>query len=92
MLITQLEVPTYFGYWGKAQSQPEQYGAKYHLLAYHCLDVAAVGQAILDTNAGLKSDLVRFLEITEAQLSSVFSFMLTLHDLGKFASAFQKLF
>lgn len=92
MLITQLEVPTYFGYWGKAQSQPEQYGAEYHLLAYHCLDVAAAGQAILDTNAGLKSDLVRFLEITEAQLSSVFSFMLTLHDLGKFASAFQKLF
>lgn len=92
MLITQLEGPTYFGYWGKAQSQPEQYGAEYHLLAYHCLDVAAAGQAILDANAGLKSGLVRFLEITEAQLSSVFSFMLTLHDLGKFASAFQKLF
>lgn len=92
MLTDQSQQALCFEYWGKAQRQPEQAGADYHLLVYHCLDVAAVGQAILDANAGLKSDLASFLEITEAQLSSVFSFMLTLHDLGKFASAFQKLY
>ena len=92
MLTDQSQQALCFEYWGKAQSQSEQADADYHLLVYHCLDVAAVGQAILDANTGLKSDLVSFLDITEAQLSSVFSFMLTLHDLGKFASAFQKLY
>ena len=81
MLTDQSQQALCFEYWGKAQSQSEQAGADYHLLVYHCLDVAAVGQAILDANTGLKSDLVSFLDITEAQLSSVFSFMLTLHAL-----------
>jgi CRISPR-associated endonuclease/helicase Cas3 len=92
MLIDQPEGQAYFEYWGKAQQQSEQNGADYHLLVYHCLDVAAVGQAILGANAGLRRDLADFLEITEEQLSTVFSFMLALHDLGKFSSAFQKLY
>ncbi len=92
MLTDQVQQTAYLEYWGKAQRQFDQPGSDYHLLVYHCLDVAAVGQAILDANAGLKTDLASFLEITEAQLSSVFSFMLTLHDLGKFASSFQKLY
>lgn len=92
MLIEPSKGIAYFGYWGKAQKLSEHSGADYHLLAYHCLDVAAAGQAILNVNAGLKSDLTVFLEITEAQLTSIFSFMLALHDLGKFSSAFQKLY
>lgn len=32
-------IPTYFRYWGKAEKD----GDRYHLLPYHCLDVAAVG-------------------------------------------------
>nr|WP_317618710.1 HD domain-containing protein [Dickeya oryzae] len=32
----------YFHYWGKAQSSSEnENDAPYHLLPYHCLDVAA---------------------------------------------------
>ncbi|MBI5641767.1 MAG: hypothetical protein HZA17_15230 [Nitrospirae bacterium] len=31
--------PSYFRYWGKAEKE----GPMYHLLPYHCLDVAAVG-------------------------------------------------
>jgi CRISPR-associated endonuclease/helicase Cas3 len=31
---------SYFRYWGKAEKD----GAGYHLLVYHCLDVAAVDQ------------------------------------------------
>ncbi len=34
-------LPLYFKYWGKAEKD----GAGYHLLPYHCLDVAAVGAA-----------------------------------------------
>jgi len=33
-------VPLYFRYWGKA----ERDGVRYHLLPYHCLDVAAMGR------------------------------------------------
>lgn len=82
----------HYMYWGKTLRQPEHFDVDYHLLPYHCLDVAAVGQAIFSVNSGLKHDLAGFLELTEEQLSSVFSFMLALHDLGKFSSSFQKLY
>jgi len=35
---------SYFHYWGKA----EKGGPGYHLLVYHCLDVAAVGWILFD--------------------------------------------
>lgn len=82
----------YFKYWGKAQRQFDQSGADYHLLPYHCLDVAAVGTVILGANKTLTSDLTEFLDLTEVQLTNIFSFMLAIHDLGKFASSFQKLY
>lgn len=82
----------YFNYWGKTLRQPNHLSADYHLLPYHCLDVAAVGQAIFNTNSALRHDLARFLELTEDQLASIFAFMLALHDLGKFSSSFQKLY
>lgn len=34
-------MPNYFRYWGKARKECEE-GVPYHLLPYHCLDVAAV--------------------------------------------------
>ncbi|MFC3394161.1 HD domain-containing protein [Brenneria rubrifaciens] len=38
----------YFRYWGKArQSQDLPGGDDYHLLPYHCLDVAACGYCAL---------------------------------------------
>lgn len=36
------ELPSYFRYWGKAEKD----GTAYHLLPYHCLDVAAVGWSV----------------------------------------------
>jgi CRISPR-associated endonuclease/helicase Cas3 len=36
----------YYGYWGKARSDNEN-GLAYHLLPYHCLDVATVGWQLL---------------------------------------------
>jgi len=62
----------YFNYWGKTLRQQNQFSTNYHLLPYHCLDVAAVGQAILCTNTALKRDLASFLELTEDQFTSIF--------------------
>ncbi|MDO6581494.1 CRISPR-associated helicase Cas3' [Photobacterium sp. 2_MG-2023] len=84
-------MPTYFQYWGKAKRDPEQPGADYHLLPYHCLDVAAVGYLLLDPNKPLTQDLADFLEVTPEQLRGLWAFCLALHDLGKFAAAFQLL-
>jgi CRISPR-associated endonuclease/helicase Cas3 len=86
------EIPSYFRYWGKARKESIQTAADFHLLVYHSLDVAAVGAQLLAPQKSITKDLANFLELTPVQLQIVFSFILTLHDLGKFASAFQKLY
>lgn len=83
---------SYFKYWGKAKRDPDQDGADYHLLPYHCLDVAAVGALLLSPEKQITKDLAEFLELQPQQMQQLFSFCLSLHDLGKFASAFQKLY
>ena len=85
-------VPTYMRYWGKAKKDPHTEGADYHLLPYHCLDVAAVGFTLLSPDKPLTKNLAEFLELTPAQLQTLVTFFLALHDLGKFASAFQGLY
>jgi hypothetical protein len=37
------KTPLYFKYWGKSRKREDGTGYDYHLLPYHCLDVAAVG-------------------------------------------------
>jgi CRISPR-associated endonuclease/helicase Cas3 len=85
------EVPTglFFQYWGKAQPSAE--GAQYHLLPYHCLDVAAVGQVLLEQHPRLCSTLAGLLQLDERDFVAWQAFFLALHDVGKFASAFQNL-
>ncbi|CDG16301.1 CRISPR-associated helicase/endonuclease Cas3 [Xenorhabdus doucetiae] len=78
-------------YWGKAKKNPYS-DENYHLLAYHCLDVAAVGQLLLAPQKKLTQDLADFLQLSPESLQNLFSFFLALHDLGKFASAFQQLY
>jgi CRISPR-associated endonuclease/helicase Cas3 len=34
----------YYKYWGKVRKKEDGGGYEYHLLPYHCLDVAAVGR------------------------------------------------
>ncbi len=86
-----MEEPAYFLYWGKASQALTYHGDDYHLLPYHCLDVAAVGQQLLHPEKPLTGELAAFLGISPSQLNRWFTFVLTLHDLGKFASAFQAL-
>jgi len=75
----------YFNYWGKTGKD-----GTYHLLPYHCLDVAAVGKVLLEKNAGLCRRLSIILGLDPDLLVQWTTFFLTLHDIGKFSSVFQQ--
>ncbi|WP_416885067.1 HD domain-containing protein, partial [Marinospirillum sp.] len=76
---------SYFDYWGKAGEDT------YHLLSYHCLDVAAVAWHLLDDSSRLLKDLADLLEMEPQALRGLLIFIIALHDLGKFPAAFQNL-
>jgi CRISPR-associated endonuclease/helicase Cas3 len=79
--------PSYYRYWGKAEKD----GDKYHLLVYHCLDVVAVGHALLLSNPAL---LNKFATITGLEGIICLRWLLkclALHDIGKFSETFQNL-
>ncbi|KXS36366.1 MAG: CRISPR-associated helicase Cas3 family protein [Halomonadaceae bacterium T82-2] len=80
---------SYYLYWGKAK--PEREGAQCHLLPYHSLDVAAVGWYLLAPEKPLAQRLSHQLDLPPNILRRLFIFLLGLHDLGKFARAFQGL-
>ncbi|WP_061250259.1 CRISPR-associated helicase/endonuclease Cas3 [Leptospira alstonii] len=82
----QTKEKTYRSYWGKANRE-----GNYHLLVYHCLDVAAVGEIYLSKNETFCVHLSRKLGIDPETLKSLFVFFLVLHDLGKFSDCFQSL-
>jgi CRISPR-associated endonuclease/helicase Cas3 len=86
------EIPSYFKYWGKAKKSMDGGEHDYHLLPYHCLDVAAVGRCLLAEDKAITKDLAELLDVTPKQIQSLVVFFLALHDLGKFASAFQQLY
>lgn len=81
---------SYFSYWGKAKPDTE-IGPAYHLLPYHCLDVAAVGSLWLGLDTPICKQLAMCLQVEQEWLQRWFTFCLALHDLGKFARAFQGL-
>ncbi|HEY3373637.1 MAG TPA: CRISPR-associated helicase Cas3' [Candidatus Aquicultor sp.] len=80
-------VQTYFRYWGKA----ERDGAAYHRLAYHCLDVAAVGHILLKQRDGVQQRISTITGLNAALCSHWLVLFLGLHDLGKFSESFQNL-
>lgn len=77
-----------YRYWGKARPDDET-GSAYHLLPYHCLDVAAVGKILLEKNPFLLKQLSRLSSIEENTLKTTLVFFLALHNLGKFSESFQ---
>lgn len=81
--------PSCFQYWGKARPAREE-GEQYHLLPYHCLDVAAVAHVYVGRNPAFLQQLMAVTGIdTEDQLQDWLAFLMALHDLGKFSEAFQ---
>jgi CRISPR-associated endonuclease/helicase Cas3 len=61
------------------------------LLPWHCLDVAAVGLAFLDRDPERLQRLARTLGLPAETLRGLVAFSLAIHDIGKFARAFQGL-
>lgn len=76
-------------FWGKAQPLASVRGPQWHPLAYHCLDVASVGEALLARHRGLRQSLSGLLDLPSEETVSVVCFLLCLHDIGKFAKKFQ---
>ncbi len=77
----------YYQYWGKASRE----SSAYHLLPYHCLDVAAVGYQLLIQSPSLLQHLAKLTGMEKSQLIKWMTFFLVLHDLGKFSISFQNL-
>ncbi len=80
----------YYAYWGKARAG-QSAAAPYHLLVYHSLDVAACGQQLLKLPRFSVSALAEQLGWPLVSVERVAIFFWLIHDLGKFARAFQNL-
>lgn len=77
-----------FRYWGKAA--PEAGVERgWHPLPLHSLDVAAVGLVYLRRHHALRTLLCETFACTAEEMEHWLVFWLALHDLGKFATAFQ---
>lgn len=78
-----------FAYWGKAD--PNYVGEpKWHPLAYHCLDVAAVSACWWDGSPAMRTRFtLAFKSDNAATLRAWILFFVALHDLGKFDIRFQ---
>ena len=77
-----------FFYWGKARPAGGE-TTPFHLLPYHCLDVAAVGVEALRRMPALRLLLSGRLGLKGDVLDRWVGFWLAVHDLGKFSEAFQ---
>jgi len=82
------EKASYYKYWGKATKDDT---IKYHLLPYHCLDVAAVGRVWLEQDNALSARIACAIGMDkdDPQFAANINFFLALHDLGKFDIRFQ---
>lgn len=81
------ELKSYYHYWGKAEKE----GVRCHLLPYHCLDVAAVGDVLLRQNILLSKKLSEITGFDEKTARYWILLFLGLHDIGKLSVTFQGL-
>ncbi|MEJ7812323.1 MAG: CRISPR-associated helicase Cas3' [Gemmatimonadaceae bacterium] len=75
-------------FWGKAQPSGNAV-APFHPIAYHLLDVAAVADAILEVRPLARARAGRLFGLEPEQAHRLLVALVALHDLGKFALAFQ---
>lgn len=78
---------SYYKYWGKAKQRPNG-GWEYHLLPYHCLDVAAVGMCLAD-RLGIAEHIAKKIGCDRSEIMPVITFLCAVHDIGKFSDGFQ---
>jgi len=78
----------YCKYWGKASSDDGQSNS-YHLLPYHCLDVAAVADQWWQHSSSLRQQFKQSMQVDENSAYAWLMFFIALHDLGKLDIRFQ---
>jgi len=83
-----MENKAYFKYWGKARKEGDE-GAPYHLLPYHCLDVAAVADEWWNSSQALQRLFVESSGLNDVQVKAWLLFFIALHDYGKLDMRFQ---
>jgi CRISPR-associated endonuclease/helicase Cas3 len=86
-----MKTESYFRYWAKASKHNEGEMPNFHLLPYHLLDVAAVGYTLLEQDTRLRKKLSSLCGLDEHTFHLWMTFMLGLHDIGKFSHTFQNL-
>jgi CRISPR-associated endonuclease/helicase Cas3 len=75
---------SYYKYWGKTSESGE-----YHLLPYHCLDVAAVGAVWLQSDSVIQRLFESASGLNARLCQAWLLFFLALHDFGKLDIRFQ---
>lgn len=81
--------PSWLPYWGKTDRQDPT--TRYHLLACHNLDVAAVASALLEQDPTILTRYAPRLGCSVETLRRLIVFCMAFHDLGKFEESFQNL-
>ncbi|SFE83863.1 CRISPR-associated helicase/endonuclease Cas3 [Nitrosomonas sp. Nm166] len=76
----------YYRYWGKASKE----GNSYHLLPYHCLDVAAVAEIWLQLSPNLLQRFITMTGLDETKCRAWILFFIAMHDYGKMDLRFQR--
>ncbi|MDE0456274.1 MAG: CRISPR-associated helicase Cas3' [Chromatiales bacterium] len=76
-------------FWGKARPLEPVRGPNWHPLAYHSLDVAAVGKALLASDRGFGECISRLIGLPREDADALVRYLIALHDIGKFARKFQ---
>ncbi|AFJ48141.1 CRISPR-associated helicase/endonuclease Cas3 [Shimwellia blattae] len=78
-------------YWGKTNRTPDdKHSAPYHLLAWHCLDVAACGHYMVRNNLFQAREMLAACGLTGQDAENWIIWLLACHDIGKFARGFQR--
>ena len=77
--------------WGKANNTDSQDETSYHLLVYHCMDVAAVGHVLLQKDKHLLNRFTEITPLSDETATNLITFYLAIHDIGKFSDRFQNL-
>lgn len=87
--MTTSAIPDFLRYWGKTNKSENNKNDPYHLLAFHCLDVAACGYYMVKKNMFNIKDMLHKCGIPEKDGAAWVAWLFATHDIGKFARGFQ---
>jgi CRISPR-associated endonuclease/helicase Cas3 len=78
--------PGFLGYWGKAGDVHAEADGDppWHRLAFHSLDVAAIGRVLLEHDLQLLARIATSAGLPPTTIVQLLPWLLALHDLGKF--------